>query len=145
MSELFRDTIVGKILRLASRGKLYPFAEEKDPSLWRRYIHHNKTQEIATYGRLLEGHEKSKASNGNPDIEKEADRPADNISQPVHTSHESSTTRVSGENDHVGEPHKTNAVGQIVDPEKGKDTNVVEWYGSDDPEVGKILSSFSSA
>ena len=142
MSDLFRDTIVGKVLRIISRGKLYRFAEERDPSLWQRYVHHDKTQEMASHGRLLEDHENQSAEDGTSGSEKEATRPANDVPEPTAASHESSRTRALGENDRVEEHLKTNVFGHVVDPEKGRDINVVEWYGSDDPEVGKTSLLF---
>ena len=36
MTELLRDTVFGKIVRFASRGKLFQWAEERDPELWKK-------------------------------------------------------------------------------------------------------------
>ena len=136
MAELFRDTVVGKMLRLMSGGKLYPFAEERDPSIFQRYIHHDKTQEMASYGRLLEDHEKQNPEGGNTGSEKEINKPNNDAPKPNSTSHETSRTRVSQEGNRTEQfTRKENAIGHKIDPEKGRDTNIVEWYGPDDSEV----------
>ena len=131
MTDLFRDTVVGKALRLASRGKLYPFVEEQDPSLWQRYVHQGKTQEMASHGRLLEDHEKKDVSGGSVGLEKENCVPG-----PTPASHETSRMRFSkGDGRRLEPSRKENAMGHHIDPEKGRDVNIVEWYGPDDPEV----------
>ena len=141
MTELFRDTIIGKALRLLSHGKLYPFAEEQDPSLWQQYVHLDKTQEMASHGRLLEEHEKHASGEGDSCSKNQANKLTNNVPEPIATLHDTARTRNSGTNDHMEEPHTINAIGHTIDPEKGRDTNVVEWYSSEDPEVGGPYSN----
>jgi hypothetical protein len=38
MHDLIRETVFGRIVHLASRGKLFPPEEQRDPSRLRRYI-----------------------------------------------------------------------------------------------------------
>ena len=123
MSELIRDTVFGHLLRYLSGGKLLPYAEERDPSLWKRYIHDDKTLRMAHHGHT-----------GKEEVA--ADRP-DGSQIPQATSRDSSTTR------HESNV-QTNALGHPIDPEKGRDTNVVDWYGEDDSEVFSVGSHFSS-
>jgi len=37
MHDLIRETIFGRIVHLASRGKLFPSKEQRDPSILQRY------------------------------------------------------------------------------------------------------------
>lgn len=46
MLELFRDTVIGHLLRWLSHGKLLPHAEDVDPSLWRMYVSTDKSTDL---------------------------------------------------------------------------------------------------
>lgn len=122
MTELIRDTAFGHIVRFVSRGKFLQYQEEKDPSIWTKFIdekqsgylaHHGTTEppedgkELETIGgvRTREDDEKEKRSESNG----------------------SSQTR-------VGEGNINRASGVKVDAEKGKDLDVVTWYNENDPE-----------
>lgn len=48
---------------------------------------------------------------------------------PANSSRESSRTRAGSEQD-INEP-----TGQPIDPEKGRNLNVVDWFDENDPEV----------
>lgn len=116
MAELMRDTLVGDFIRIFSGHKILPYAEEKDPSLWKRYVDHEKTDRMAHHGHIQE------------ETEEEQD--------------ERRNRRRSSETTAVGEDQPTNLVtGHVIDKEKGRDINVVHWYGEDDPEAGNSLSS----
>ncbi|KAI4130313.1 MAG: hypothetical protein LQ347_003435 [Umbilicaria vellea] len=114
MAELMRDTLVGDFIRIFSGHKILPYAEEKDPSLWKRYVDHEKTDRMAHHGHIQE------------ETEEEQD--------------ERRNRRRSSETTAVGEDQPTNLVtGHVIDKEKGRDINVVHWYGEDDPEAGPML------
>ena len=115
--ELLRDTIFGHALRLVSGGKILPYAEDRDPSLWKRYVHKEKTAYMAHHG------------SAGP---QEGDGSGDDSNSP----HDSQTAfrTVTGASSH-SEDVPRNALGHRVDQEKGKDTSVVDWYGENDPEV----------
>ena len=120
MTELIRDTVFGHFVRIVSGGKILPYAEDRDPSLWRRYVHDEKTQRMAHHAHTDE----------QPEAEcRQGPRRS--------SSGQTSTTRA-GDEDQV----RTNALGHKVDPEHGKDTAVVGWYSDHDPEV-KVSSSFN--
>ncbi|KAL8744451.1 MAG: hypothetical protein Q9190_003302 [Brigantiaea leucoxantha] len=104
MAEFIRDTIVGHLLRLATRGKVLQYAEQKDSSLWKAYLSLEKTKRMADHG--------------NPE----------QPSSEKMSSEESSRTRTA-DNQPVNQ-----ITGQPIDPEKGRDTNVVEWFDENDPE-----------
>ena len=51
MSDLFRDTVFGHAVRIITKGRYLQFVEEKDPSIWKQYIHRKQTKNMALYGR----------------------------------------------------------------------------------------------
>ena len=120
MSELIRDTAFGHLLRYLSGGQLLPYAEDRDPSLWKRYVHDGKTIRMAHHGHT--GEEEAAGKSGESQ-------------SPEGISRDSSTTRRESNT-------QTNALGHQIDPEKGRDTNVVDWYGDDDPEVFSAVCHF---
>lgn len=108
--DVVRDSTFGHLVRLASKGKYFQYAEERDPSLLKEFIHEEKSSNLRHHGNI---------------------NPPGRGSEP-HDSESSSRTQLpEEENTHSqhGESHRTS-----VDPEKGRDTNVIDWYGSNDPD-----------
>lgn len=98
MAELIRDTVFGHFVRWVTKGKYLPYAEERDPKLWKQYIHLEKTGQMASHGRLA---------------------PQLSDDQRGTKSNETSRTRTS-------ENQATNLVsGHRIDQEKGRDVNIV--------------------
>ena len=117
MAEFFRDTVIGHCIRFVTKGKYLQFAEEKDPSIWKRYLHADKTGNMARYGHVgppADGSDRSTESQEKPDGSLSSSR--DSSNSPLE------------------KLRTTNTVGQKVDQEKGRDVNIVEWFGEDDPE-----------
>jgi len=112
--ELIRDTVFGHALRLVSGDKILPYAENRDPSLWKRYVHTEKTAHMAHHG--SPGPEEGRGDDSN-------------------SPHDSQTAVRTATGCSRNEDVPRNAFGHKVDQEKGKDTNVVHWYGEYDPEV----------
>jgi DHA1 family multidrug resistance protein-like MFS transporter len=112
MAELLRDTVFGHCVRFATKSKYFQFAEEKDPSLRKQYLHEEKTGHMAQHGQP-----RGETSSSDDERLKE--------SQP--SSQDSSPTRLQN-------VRTANTIGQKVDQEKGRDVNVVEWFGDNDPE-----------
>ncbi len=50
MSEIVRDTAFGHKVHFVSKGKLLQHAEERDPNLWKLYIHRDQTKNMALHG-----------------------------------------------------------------------------------------------
>lgn len=50
MSGLIRDSVFGHCMRLISRGKLFPYPEERDSSIWDTYVNSEKSTNMARYG-----------------------------------------------------------------------------------------------
>jgi DHA1 family multidrug resistance protein-like MFS transporter len=115
--DLLRDSPFGHLVRLVSRGKLLQYPEERDPSLWKRYVNQEKSGFVAHHGNTQEpGEEVEELSRVRGIRERDG-----------HDSETSSHTR-------VGEGHNE-ASGVRVDTEKGKDAHVIDWDGPDDPQV----------
>ncbi|KAL8832533.1 MAG: hypothetical protein Q9191_000215 [Dirinaria sp. TL-2023a] len=117
MSELIRDTVFGHCVRFITRANVLRYAEEKDPSLWKRYLHEEKTNHMAHHGHL--GEETIKSD--------ESDEGNGGLADTEPPFNDSSSTQFE-------RTRTTNTVGQKIDQEKGRDVNIVEWFGDDDPE-----------
>lgn len=76
MKQLMRDTTLGELLRLASGGRVFHYAEERDPSLWKRYIDVEKSGRMAHHGTTEEEKEDDKESSTDRDESESRDREA---------------------------------------------------------------------
>ncbi|CZS90656.1 related to FLR1-Putative H+ antiporter regulated by yAP-1 and involved in multidrug resistance [Rhynchosporium graminicola] len=145
--ELVRDTALGHALRFVTRGKVMTFEEERDPSLWKRYVDKEKSGNMAHHGHTGEEDQEKDIKQGedseSPERrsgEKDVERgdganqgPPMTQSGGVLNGHgrRSSETRHGRSED--GQ-HKNELSGVPVHPEKGKDVHIVSWYGENDPE-----------
>jgi len=116
VADLVRDSIFGQLVRLITRNKVFQYPEERDPSLWQKYVNAEKSGNMASYGQ--------------PEPPQDDEKEEDNESQTRRQSSRSSSSTQVGENECVNE-----ASGKTIDPEKGQDSYVVDWYGPDDEEV----------
>lgn len=160
MSDIFRDSFVGQVLRLVTNNRILQFPEEKDPSIYDRFINVEKSARLARTGSSVEPPEASRPPNrridsiGN-DVEKK-EPPANNTaSTPISNSRRSSDTEVDPEkqqdaeslpkppaedsgssSDTDSDPNALiNTVSNTkVDPERGRDIHLVDWWGPEDPE-----------
>jgi DHA1 family multidrug resistance protein-like MFS transporter len=116
MADLIRDSAFGHCVRFVTKGKYFQYPEEKDPELWKKYVSHEKSGYMAYHGT-------TSAPENAGDI--------DELTQ-AHgvrsREHSEASSRTVG--DGINE-----ASGVRVDPEKGRDIHVVDWYGPDDPQV----------
>ena len=132
MSELIRDTVFGHILRFLTKGKVLQYAEEKDPSLWKQYLDRDQTKHMALYGHTGDEtpEEKQERESSPTDGTQSSGNGNGNGKEAKH-SDESSRSCAEG-----GEPPLSSTItGQKIDPEKGRDTTIVTWYGDNDQEV----------
>ncbi|KAK9775980.1 putative Major facilitator superfamily (MFS) profile domain-containing protein [Seiridium cardinale] len=116
MRELLRDTVFSHTLRLITGGKVFKYPEELDPSIWEKYVHSEKSANIARHGQT----EAPKPSS--------QEKLADGGRDESPNSRDSSATAVDHDTVVNGERSRH------VDPEKGKDYYIVDWYGPNDPE-----------
>lgn len=128
MSELCRDTVFGHIVRLVTAGKYLQYAEEKDPSLWKQYLDREGTKNMA-----LHGHPERPAEESDKKVQSERTSPAEQASNSITTSSAASSRTHSEEQKR--NPLSSTITGQKIDPEKGRDTSIVTWFGDNDPEV----------
>jgi DHA1 family multidrug resistance protein-like MFS transporter len=131
MKELIRDTVFGHFLRIITKKKALPYEEERDPELWKQYIHHEKSANMARYGQVdvpESNNEEGEQSNDNNSGDQ---RPIGNERNQDHRHRNSSDTRV-GSQDNT---RRNDASGAVIDSEKGRDLTIVHWFGDNDPEV----------
>ena len=118
MLDLLRDSAFGHCVRLVTGRKYLQYPEERDHEIWKKYVSHEKSGYAAYHG-----HTHPPQDN--------AEEALNELTQAhgvrSRERHDSDTTAV-GEG--VNE-----ASGVRVDPEKGKDVHVVDWYGPDDAQV----------
>jgi DHA1 family multidrug resistance protein-like MFS transporter len=120
VSDLIRDSPFGHVVRLVTGRKYFQYPEEKDHELWKKYVNEEKSGYMAHHGTAEPPKEESDDINQAQGLRARED------------SESSSRT--------LGEGHNE-ASGVRVDPEKGKDKHVVDWYGPDDPQVSLSRSS----
>jgi len=135
MAELFRDTAFGHLVRLVSRGKLLQYPEERDPSIWQQYVDEKKSANLAKYGTAEPPKDDDEDGNGS-DEKLEKEQQADDASP---TRQRNTTRMPSSGSERTRVDEDANATvnrvsGVKVDSEKGRDINLVTWYGADDPE-----------
>jgi len=113
VADLIRDSPFGHVVRLVTRNKCFQYPEEKDPSLWKKYVNQEKSGYVAHHG------------NTSPPEEESGElRRARGMRE--REGSESEQTEVGDEYNY--------ASGVRVDQEKGKDHHVVDWDGPDDPQ-----------
>ena len=105
MSELIRDTVFGHFLRFVTRGKVLPYAEDKNPGLWREYVHHEMTGRMAHHGHVGE------------ETGDETEEEKETRVEPQDSSQDTSRTR-------AGKGAGRNALGHTIDAEKGRDVSM---------------------
>lgn len=139
MKELMRDTAFGQVMRLISRGKLFQYSEERDPSLWKKYVNEEKSGHAAHKGveggAIQKPEEDEEMSQGIGGVRTREDGNTEPL-EPIgdrRSSDGSSRTRIDEGEKEEGANYN-NASGIKVDPEKGRDLHIVDWFGPDDEE-----------
>lgn len=131
MKELFRDTVTGHAIRFLTKGKVLPYEEERDPSLWKRYIDKEKSGRMAHHGHTGEAEDEEKQEDTNEQQPTNGD---------YHLRHSSDTQVASPDN-----ARRNEVSGVVIDPEKGRDATIVTWFSDDDPEVFCPTTSIESS
>lgn len=164
MSELFRDTVVGQLLRLVTQRRILQYPEERDPSIWQKYLNVEKSANMARHGGTTtppQAEEKDLESGSSsapttPTGEEEERLPKDDLNfQAPHGDEKMEEHNLRPMSDHESlSQHQTSAPGEDInvlvntlsgtriDPEKGRDADIVDWYGPDDPENPQNWSTF---
>lgn len=122
VGHLIRDTAFGQLLRLVTKNRVLQYPEEQDPEHWKNYLNQEKSGYIAHHGTTDppeddDTRQQLQSARGLRDREAEDDRPAEPRDSTV-----TGTTM-------------NDASGVMVDQEKGRDKNLIDWYGPEDPEV----------
>ena len=102
--EIFRDTITGHFLRIVSGGKILPYEEDSNPSVWQKYIHKEKSGDLAHPGMLEpeEDDQEKSDQRGSSDNNDNPEQPSIRERQSeTNVSRGSSGTRVDGETPRV--------------------------------------------
>lgn len=134
MADLFRDTVAGQLLRLVTGRRILQYPEERDSSIWQKYLNPEKSANMAMYGSTEPPSSEKREEVERGESSSDERRPTPERNSP---SHSSSSTTVDDENVVVNTLSKT-----AVDPEKGRDVHIVDWYGPDDPDNPQNWSSF---
>lgn len=138
MYDLVRDSTFGRLVRLATGSKVFSYPEERDPSLWKKYVHEEKSGFAAHHGHTGPHREGSYAE---PTIQPLGGiRTREGMNDGMASDGSASSERtLRGQLPDDGHTYN-NASGMRVDPEKGKDIHVIDWYGPDDADVRNTLS-----
>jgi DHA1 family multidrug resistance protein-like MFS transporter len=153
MKELFRDTTTGHVLRLITKGRILQYEEDRDPSLWQRYIDKEKSGRMAHHDNTGEEEKEEKDDQKNDSGEDDSGEGKDesfendsSTQRPTGEERNQENARRSSSGTRVGADgtHRNEVSGVPVDPEKGRDVSIVTWYGENDPEVFTLLLSQSS-
>jgi DHA1 family multidrug resistance protein-like MFS transporter len=141
--DIIRDSTFGQLVRLATKGRFFPYPEETDQELWKKFVNEETSGNMARFGepKVPEGEgEGQKAEEGEGEKEGErGDRGANGSTETSRTRVEDGSGERGGSVGREGEGERNWASGRMVDVEKGKDKYVIDWYGSDDPEVSYVF------
>ena len=159
MAELFRDTVVGQLLRLVTRRRILQYPEERDLSICERYLNKEKSANMALHGTTSRPEQPQKElmidspSDSPTPLTQEKEEPEtipddDRAASLPETKKESdvdafdpvqrTSSRRSGSSSSTVNDDPNALVNTFsntrVDPELGRDADIVDWYGPDDPE-----------
>lgn len=150
--ETVRDSAFGHLVRLITNKRFFKYPEEVDPSLCDKWYNEEKSGFAAHHGKTEapevedENGEKQKQSLDElraGRANKSRDNSHSNASSQTHGGERSDNDARSGEEtdketrgrQNSDQERTINRSGVPVDPEKGKDVQIVDWDGPDDPEV----------
>lgn len=126
MSELIRDTVLGHFLRLVTGKRVLLYEEEKHPELWEKYVNREKTSNMAVHGQPQPPESQTKPDSDHESERKHKEEGTTAQRDPSPSGSQSSESTIIQDDLRLG---------NRVDPEKGRDSLVVDWWGPDDPEV----------
>src|SRR4051812_44512285 len=129
--ECVRDSSFGHIVRLATRGRMFKFLDERNPNIWKTLVNEEKSGYLAHHGTTEpHGDDSDVEDNGLGGIRtreaKGDEKDDDHSGRPSWNRESSQDTHVADE--HV---HYNHASGVKVDPEKGKDVHLIEFLPND--------------
>lgn len=134
MADLIRDAAFGQIVRLITKNRVFQYPEEKDPSIWKKYVNEEKSGYAAHHG-TTEPH-------GEDSDTEDAQSPSG-----VRTRNAGNRSPDSDGSERTAVPEdgaKYNEVSGVkIDPEKGRDLTLIDWEPNDPQVCG--LSLFDAA
>lgn len=125
----FRDSAFGQIVRLASGNKYFQYPDEKNPELWKQAIDEKKSGYLAHHGTTDPPEDDTESLSNLRGMRTRENQNSLQAPPPDRRNLSDSDSQRTQVPDDVNL-----ASGVKVDPEKGKDINLVGWYGPDDPE-----------
>lgn len=143
--ECVRDSAFGQIVRLVTKKKVFKFIDEKNPDIWKQLVNEEKSGYMAHHGTTDPPDEKedneSLAGLGGIRSREEKEDGGASLDRPEWNGDSSSDTQVD-RTQSQGEAHRTQsrynqASGVKIDPEKGRDVHLIEYFPND-PEVCSI-------
>lgn len=124
MKELLRDSIFGKCVRFVTRQKYFQYPEESDSSIWKQYIDPDKSGNQALRTSSLPT--QSGTDRGESDDER---KNSTDPEKPRDGSDSESPAPAGGNQDNAA-------------AENGRDLQMVDWYGPDDPDVSHLIQRY---
>lgn len=134
MEAWIRDTAFSHVVRFLSRGRYLKYPEEKDPTLWKKWVNEEKSGHAAHHGTTEPLEETSDAESERDPVfggirtreAKEKDIESGNTTS--DDADLSSRSRLPEDGTH------NQASGVKIDPEKGRDIHVIDFLPGD-PDV----------
>ena len=130
MTELFRDTPFGHLLRFVSRGKILQYPDEANPSIYSQYLAKKQSDRSSS----ASGEEKPRDQPAaRPQLQNTLSRTESlSLYNELSRTHSARSQQQTGAGEQYGSA--TTTVAGDAEGEKGDDPNLVTWYGDDDPE-----------
>lgn len=117
MASLLRDSSFGNLCRILTNGRVFRYQEEIHPELWHRYVNTEKSANVARHGRT-----------GSRDS-------SDDLNDSSHAESPPRVTNVPSRSWEEDGQIFQGMTGEEVDPEKGLNVLIVDWWDDKDPEV----------
>lgn len=121
-----RDTAFGEVVRLITRNRVFKYPEEEDPEHWKNYLNEEKSGWLAYHGQTQPPENASEETLQHAQRMRTGSGQANNGGLP-RDSTQTDATYIDGTYNEVS--------GMKVDPEKGKDKHLIDWYDENDREV----------
>lgn len=128
VADLIRDSIFGHAVRLVTRNKCFQYPEERDPEYWKKYINAEKSAEMAALGKTRTQLAREAGDTKPTDTPVEDEKKEEND---LTASPNDSSSTLTEENNNLT---RNLSSGKAVDPEKGVNADIVDWWGPEDPE-----------
>jgi MFS transporter, DHA1 family, multidrug resistance protein len=133
-SAFIRDTAFGQIVRLATRNRWPQYPEERDRDSWRKFVNERKSGNLARYGTVNRPDGADDEAKANPEDPESPHLGSSRPSEVGLSDDEGKDGQKEGwDSDAPTETHNA-ASGHKVDPNVGRDVQLVDWL-ENDPEV----------